>query len=234
MSFVSEQRTRHSALLLQILATLIGGPVLFFMGAAAIASGYQLIFSERVFPGISMAGVDLSNLTPEQATLALNQRLSYPTSGRIVFRDGERVWLAAPAELGMTFDAGTSVQRAYGLGRGGGLLANLAAQLNAWQGGLELAPVIQIDARMAHAYLQNIAAQVDRPVLETELRVDGTQVFYTPGQTGRLVNVDKALASLLAQLETFRDGEISLYVEEQPPLILDASAQAGVLRQALS
>jgi len=234
MSFVSEPRTQHSPLLLQILSALIGGLVLFFMGAAAIASGYQLLFSGRVFPGISMAGVDLSNLTPEQASLALNQRLTYPMNGRIVFRDGERVWVATPAELGMAFDAGTSVQRAYGLGREGGMLANVASQLNAWQGGLELAPVIQIDARMAHAYLQNIAAQVDQPVLEADLHLIGTEVFYTPGQTGRLVNVDKVLASLWAQLETFRDGEIQLVVEEQPPLILDASAQAGILRQALS
>ena len=234
MSFVSETRTQHSPLLLQILAALIGGLALFFMGAAAIASGYQLLFSERVFPGISMAGVDLSNLTPEQATVALSQRLTYPTNGRIVFRDGERLWVVTPAELGMAFDAGTSVQRAYGLGRDGGLLANVASQLNAWQGGLELAPVIQINARMAHAYLQNIAGQVDKPVLEADLRLDGPEVFYTPGQTGRLVNVDKVLASLLAQLETFRDGEIPLIVEEQSPLILDASAQAGILRQALS
>ncbi len=68
MSFVSEPRTRQSPLLLQVLAAFLGGLVLFFMGAAAIASGYQLLFSDRIFPGISMAGVDLSNLTPEQAS----------------------------------------------------------------------------------------------------------------------------------------------------------------------
>ncbi len=84
-----------------------------------------------------MAGVDLSSLTPEQASAALSQHITYPKIGRIVFRDGERVWVATPVELGMVFDAGTSVQRAYGLGRQGGLLANMASQLNAWQGGLD-------------------------------------------------------------------------------------------------
>jgi vancomycin resistance protein YoaR len=134
----------------------------------------------------------------------------------------------------MTFDAGKSVQRAYGLGRQGGLLAKLANQLNAWQGGLELAPVIIFDERAAYGYLQNIAAQIDQPVVETDLHLDGTQVVYTPGQIGRLVNVDKTLAGLLAQLKTFRDGEIPLVVEEQAPLILDAAAQAETLRQALN
>ncbi|MGA2489709.1 MAG: VanW family protein [Anaerolineales bacterium] len=208
--------------------------VLFLLGAGAISSGYQLLFEDRVFPGISMAGVDLSSLTPEQASSTLSQHIAYPTSGRIVFRDGEHIWVATPAELGMVFDAGTSVQRAYGLGRQGGLLDNMATQLNVWQVGLDLPPVIIFDARVAHRYLQNIATQVEQPVIETDLHLNGTEVIYEPGQVGRLVNVDKTLVALLAQLETFRDGEIPLAIEEQAPAILDASSQAETLHKALS
>lgn len=234
MSFVSTPRPQRSPLLLQILAALLGGMVLFLLGAGAISSGYQLLFEDRVFPGISMAGVDLSSLTPEQASSTLSQHIAYPTSGRIVFRDGEHIWVATPAELGMVFDAGTSVQRAYGLGRQGGLLDNMATQLNVWQVGLDLPPVIIFDARVAHRYLQNIATQVEQPVIETDLHLNGTEVIYEPGQVGRLVNVDKTLVALLAQLETFRDGEIPLAIEEQAPAILDASSQAETLHKALS
>jgi hypothetical protein len=121
-------------------------------------------------------------MTPEQASQVLNQRLAYPSHGQIVLRYGDRVWTAAPAELGMVFDAGRSVQRAYDLGRSSGPFKNLAGQLNAWQGGLDLSPVILLDERVAHGYLQNIAAQVNQPVVEADLRLDGTNVSYTPGQ----------------------------------------------------
>ncbi len=181
-----------------------------------------------------MAGVDLSTLTPEQATTVLSQHLTYPTSGRIVFQDGDHVWVATPSELGVVFDAGTSVQRAYGMGRQGGLLSSLASQLNAWQGGLELAPVIVFDARTAQRYIENIAKQMDQPVVEADLHLNGTEVVYTAGQVGRLLNVDKTLAALLAQLKTFQDGEIPLVIEEQTPQVLEAASQAEVLRQALS
>jgi vancomycin resistance protein YoaR len=233
MSFVSTSRPQRPPILFQILAAFLGGLVLFFMGVGAISSGYQLLFSERIFPGISMAGVDLSSLTPEQASAALSTQLTYPTSGRIVFRDGERAWLATPEELGMVFDAGTSVQHAYSQGRQQGLLANLASQLNVWQDGLELAPAFILDERVAHGYLQNIAAQMDQPVVEADLQLTGTEVIYTPGHNGRLLDVDKTLAALLAQLKTFQDGEIPVVVEEQTPLVVDASSQAEILRQAL-
>ena len=77
-------------------------------------------------------------------------------------------------------------------------------------------------------------AQIDRPVVEADLHLNGTEVVYTPGQIGRLLNVDQTLANLLAQLKTFRDGEIPLVIEEHAPMVMDASAQAESLRQALN
>jgi vancomycin resistance protein YoaR len=234
MSFVTIPRPRRSPVPFQILAVLIGGPLLFILVLGLISGGYQVLFAGRIFPGITMAGVDLTSMTPEQATSALSQHLTYPTSGRVVFRHGDRVWVATPAELGMVLDTGTSIQRAYDVGRRGDPLNNLARQLNAWQGGLDLKPIIMFDERVAHGYLQNIAAQIDQPILETELHLNGTEVVYTQGQIGRLLNVDATLANLLTQLASFRDGEVQLVVEEQSPMMLEASAQADTLRQILS
>jgi vancomycin resistance protein YoaR len=234
MAFVTIPRPKRSPVPLQILAVLTIGPLIFLLIIGLLTGGYQLLFTGRIFPGITMAGVDLTSMTPVQATTAISQRLTYPASGRVVFRHDEMIWVATPAELGMVFDAGTSIQRAYNVGRQGGLLNDLAGQLNAWQGGLDLKPVIVFDERVAHGYLQNIAAQIDQPIIETDLHLNGTQVVYTQGQTGRLLNVDATLANLLTQLSAFRDGEVQLVVEEQTPVVLEASAQAETLRQILS
>jgi len=234
MSFVIVPRPQRSPVPLQILAVLIGGLLVFILAIGLITGGYQLLYAGRVFPGISMAGVDLTNMTPEQATALLNQRLNYPTSGKVVFRYGDRVWVTTPAELGMVFDAGTSIQRAYNVGRQGGWFTDLAGQINAWRGGWDMKPVIVFDERVAHGYLQNIATQIDQPVVETDLHLDGMEIVYTQGQTGQLLNVNATLANLLVQISAFQDGEVQLVVEEKSPLVLDASAQAETLRKILS
>ena len=218
----------------QALAAIIGGLMLFLICIGVIAGGYDLLFSGKVFPGVSMAGVDLSSLTPQQAMTALSQRLAYPASGQIVLRDGDKVWTVTPVELGLIFDPGRSVQRAYDLGRSGGPFKDLANQITAWQSGLDLPPVILLDERVAHGYLQNIATQIDVPVEEADLELNGTQVTYRPGQTGRYRNVDKTLALIMTQVNSFKDGEVDLVIEEQPPMVLDASVQANALKQALS
>lgn len=218
----------------QILAALVGGVLLFLLSVGALTGGYQLWYSGQILPGVSVAGVDISALTPEEAALKLNQNLTYPYTGRILFRDGDKVWVAAPAQLGMVFDLGASLQSAYRVGRGGGLFDSLAAQVNAWQGNVNLPPVILFDGRVAYNYLQAIAAQIDIPVVEASLTIQGTQVSDTPGQVGRLLDVDATLAKVLAQLQSFQDGEVTLVIQDQAPQILDASAEADIARQILS
>ncbi len=237
MAFVTiprPPRPKRSPIPGQILIALVGGLCLFLLLVGIITGSYQLLFNGRIFPGISMAGVDLSNMTPEQATAAVQSKLTYPATGQVVFRDGDRVWVATPDQLGMSFNASLNVQRAYSVGRQAGLLSNLSSQMNAWQGGLDLFPVIVFDARTARSYLENIAKEIDQPFRETDLHLDGTQVVYTPGQIGRLLDVDATLSALIAQLSDFKNGEVPIVIDEQTPAVLDASAQAELLRQVFS
>lgn len=218
----------------QILAVLAGGFVLFVSILVVWVLGYQLAYAGRIFPGVSVAGVDLSGLSPNEAALKLSQTLSYPITGKVLFRDGERVWVASPAELGMVFDASSSAMAAYQHGRSGGLFGALSGQVGARGLGADVPPVILFDQRVAYNYLQNIASQVDQSVVEASLRVDGTNVVSEPGRMGRSLNLDATLIYLTSQLQSFRDGEVPLVIQETAPRLLDVSSQAEAARRILS
>ncbi|MBI5953714.1 MAG: VanW family protein [Chloroflexi bacterium] len=218
----------------QILAALIGGVVLFAGIAIVWTVGYQLAFAGRIFPGVSVAGVNVSGLSPNDAALKLSQTLSFPITGKILFRAGDQVWVASPVELGMVFDPSASAIAAYEHGRSGGIFTALARQLGAIGLGADVSPVLIFDQRVAYTYLQNIAAQIDQPVVEASLRIDGTNVVAQPGQVGRLLNLDATLVYLGAQLQSFRDGEVPLVVQEATPKLLDVSSQADAARRILS
>ena len=218
----------------QIIAVLLGGLLLFFAITITWTLGYQLIYAGRIFPGVSVGGVDLSGLSPNDAALKLSQTLSYPINGKVLFRDADKLWVASPAELGMVFDPSASSLAAYDFGRSGGLFGALAGQITAGGLGSDVAPVIIFDQRVAYTYLQNISTQTDRPVVEANLRVEGTTVTAEPGQLGRSLNLDATLIYLGAQLQSFRDGEVALVIQETAPKLLDVSSQAEAARQILS
>lgn len=234
--FVRQRRDRRKfeTVILQILLALMGGISVFLISMFLITIGYRITYAGRIFPGISVAGVDLSGMKPVEAAVKLQTALIYPTSGRIVLRDGENLWVETPVRLGMVFDPLASAQAAFDVGRKGNLFAMLDAQWNAAQAGLDVPPVVVFDQRLAHSYLQNLAAQIDKPAREASLVIDGLNVSTMPGQVGRRLNVDATLVYLTVQMQSFRDGEVRLVIEEQAPEVLDAAPQAETARRLLA
>jgi vancomycin resistance protein YoaR len=218
----------------QVLVAFVGGVILFLGIVFVWTVGYQLAFAGRIFPGVSVAGVDVSGLSPNEAALKLSQTLSFPVTGKILFRTSDKAWVASPAELGMVFDPSASALAAYKYGRSGGLFAALAGQVSAGGLGADVSPVLIFDQRVAYTYLQNIAAQINQPVIEANLHLDGTNVVVQAGQKGRLLNLDATLIYLGAQLQSFRDGEVQLMVQEAAPKLIDVSSQADAARRILS
>ncbi|MBN1453804.1 MAG: VanW family protein [Anaerolineales bacterium] len=234
MATVSYPYSQRNSIVLQIMTAFIGGLTLFLGVVLLWTIGFQLLYAGRIFPGVSVAGVDLSGLAPTDAANKLSQTLSYPYTGKIVLRDGGRVWVVTPAQMGMAFDASSSAQAAYQLGRSGGLLASLDGQVLARSTGVEMPPVILFDQRVAYQYLQALSVEVDQQIVEASLKVEGTNVVAVPGQAGRSLDVEGTLVFLSAQMQTFRDGEVPLVIREQTPELIDVSAQAEVARRVLS
>jgi vancomycin resistance protein YoaR len=218
----------------QLLISLLLG-VVFFIGLfSALLIGYQLLHSGAIFPGVRVAGIDLGGVTRGTASARLTSQFSFPLTGRILLRDGNRTWVVTPAELGLFLDPETSVERAYQTGRSGSIIQRTREQMETWYYGVDLSPAFLFDQRLAYQYLAKIAQEVDTPTIEANLSVEGTEVMVRSGETGRTVDLEATLAALSTQLLSLQDGVINLVVKETPPAVLDASQQAEVARAMLS
>lgn len=222
------------SLVVEGLTSIAVGVIFFLFFSMLLITGYGMSHVGKIYSGISIASVDVSGLSPDQAASLLTEKLAFAENGKIVFKYGEQVWVAKPSELGLSLDAKTSAQAAYTLGRSGNPFTDLPTRLKAWHSGNDLPPLLIFDQRTAYSYLEGIAAQLDRPTLEAALTVSGSDVVVLPGQVGRKTDLTAALTALENQLRSLTDGIIPLVVEESPPAILDASQQAEIARGILS
>lgn len=219
---------------IQVVIALSIGFGLLMMMVGMLPSIYSRMNDGHIFNGVAVGGVDLSGMTTEEAATVLAVDLDYPQRGKIVFQEGTNLWTAKPAELGLTLDAQTTALAAFNLGRTGSLTRRMLDQWQAWSSGINLAPWYVFDKGKAQQYLEGIAAQVDKPIIEASLGLNGVDVVVNSGQVGRKMDVSVALASLDAQMKTMTDGLIPLVVNETQPVILDATAQADLARKILS
>ncbi len=234
MSAVSYPRPNRISLTEQVLVALLLGIILFFIVSALGLAVFQAAYAGRVFPGVHAAGVDLSGLTPSAAAAALTQGYAYPLTGRILLQDGSQAWQATPAELGLSIDSSATVAAAMQIGRSAGLLDNLFTQLRVANSQAHLSVILAFDQRLSRDYLERLAAQVNKPVVETSIGLNGLEVSVRQGQVGRQMDISAALELLAKKLQTGEDGVIALPITETPPLITDVTAQAELAKKILS
>jgi vancomycin resistance protein YoaR len=201
---------------------------------AVSAAVYDSTNSGRIFPGISVYGLDLSGLSAAEAAYRLNDGFYYPRDGRIKFTYEDKSWLATPADLGLGLDLLATINDAYAVGRTGDPLGNLEKQMQARFTGVGVAPVLQFDFGRAMTYLQRIAADVERPALEARLELHGLEVTAIPGQMGKQLDMSTMLQLVAAPIGNLADAEIPLQLSEYPPDVLDASSQAEAARTLLA
>jgi len=233
-SAAKQKSTPSPSLVPQLVVALVTGVALFFITLVVISFVFNLTYAGKVFPGVSVGGVDLSTLTPKEAAARLSQKLTYPQTGRIAFKEGETFYVAKPQDLGLYLDPQTSALAAYSTGRQGNPITRALVQLRAWYTGEDIAPLMVYDARQAREYLQGIAAEIDQPVVEASLDINGVEVVAQPGQVGRTLDIQATMAPLEAQMRSMKDSLFPLMVTETPPAILDVTHQADLARQILS
>ncbi len=218
----------------QALASIMLGFGLFLGLVALLPLGYAMLYRSTIFPGVSVAGVDLSGQTTTQAAVTLAERLQYSNTGQIYFQDAKTLYKATPRQLGYYLDVQASAQAAFQVGHTGSLPERMEMMFQAWFGGVSLPPAALYDERQAAAFLGEIAKKVDLPLVEASLSVNGADVIVRSGQVGRAVDLPATLANLRQPLQRMTDAVLPLVVNESAPVILDASAQAEVARKILS
>ena len=215
--------------------------VAFFMAVGTVVLavfafliGARLIYINRVLPGVALHDVPLSGLNHEQIVSSLKSRLIYPEQGTLVLTDGELNWMISPSDIGVSVDFDAIASKSLAVGRSGSFIDRLEQQIDAWYQGIQLSPVLQFDYIVGQHFLHEIAATIDRPTIEAALHVEGVDVRATPGQIGRLVDLEGTLDALNPTITQMMDAVVPLTIIEDPPLILDASKTAEIAQRLLS
>jgi vancomycin resistance protein YoaR len=218
------------------LAAPVTAAVLVILFVAALVLLYQGSHIERVYTGVRAWGLELGGMNREQAEEALHAAFPYPEQNQITFTDpvGGRQWVYSLADLGLSFDAETTVDAAYQVGRAGGPVQRLEEQFTSWYYGQQIAPIVFLDEGALDQAIAEMAAEIDRPARDASLSFNGADVGFESSQLGRSLDTADTRARLLATVLTMQDAELQMLIHETQPRVNDTSAAALQIQQIMN
>ncbi len=234
MTSIIYQHKKPMPALEQILISIFAAFVIGTGLIIAFGLGVQVWFSGKIMPGVSVSGIEIGGMTPQEASALISENITYPQDGKILLRDGDQTWLLSPAQLGMFIDPEATVSQAFAVGRDGNLFSRLRRQWESWQSGYTISPGFVFDERIAYMQIEQIANLIDKPVVEAELGLNGTEVSVRSGQVGRVVKINETIEKLKGLLPNLQDGVVDITIEEIPPYILDVEEQAALAKKILA
>lgn len=210
------------------------GLLLAILILSAVILKYERDYADKIHPGVTVAGVDLSGLTLGQAVVNLNANLTYGRLGQLHFSNGQDNWVYTPDDLGFSYDPVEVAKAAFDIGRGKGTMVNLGEQLKARNQGIDITPSIVYNQAKAYNVIQGLAAQTNIPLVEPNISLDNTTVNVITGQAGRTVDVQATLRNIEPFLLLQQSGNVPMVIKEQTPLSVNVEDTAQLAETILS
>lgn len=206
---------------------------------------YQYLYQDRIYEGVSVRGIDLSGATLAEAEQRLRAAYDPFPLRPLTVRYGDRSWLLTAEDLGVRFDVRAAAEAAYRVGRrpvsqegwlarAAQVQANLQEQLAAYLQGREVLAVEFVDTTAGLRWLNERAQEINRPVVEASLRIEGLKVITSPSQVGYTLDVPASQRTIYDALLANRGGTVDLVVHETQPLLADVGQAAAFVRRVFA
>jgi vancomycin resistance protein YoaR len=220
---------------------------LLVLAAVSLLAWYQWQYSEKIYPGVSVAGVPLGGLTVSEAESAIADALTPYPGPDVTLRFGNREWILSASDLGVSVDSSATASQAFAVGRHGlaasgtasveemfdGLALDLADQWEAMSSGVAAQPILARDEDLQAQVVARIAEEVNITPIEGKLSIDGLQVTGTPGSLGRVMDVEATRAALAQAVRSGAGNAIDVPWQEVRPAVLSVDAAIAKAKTVL-
>lgn len=205
-------------LLLAILFPLSAGGVFLLL--------FNISFSEKIYPRISIAGNDIGNLNPKIAQRSVENRINswQDAKIRINYSDSNdaslsKNWQIEPADLGIVPSAPKNILSAYNIGRTGNILTIIRQVTIITIKGENLQVSYDLDDNKLYNYIENNFSFLEKSSKDASLVFVNGALKEIPAQTGYVIDRDNLKQEIIKNIENLSTEPISIKMFISTPKI---------------
>lgn len=166
------------------------------------------INNTKIMRGVSIQGIDVSNLTVEEAKQKVSSVVGKHMSENILVKHLDFEGIFLPEQLGVSLDIDSTVDEAYSLGRSGNIFENNYSILNLMLNTKDLAVNITYDEALLNSIIGEINSLLPDRIIKPDFYInDSNELIITSGRDGSVVNTPSFRDSLELVLSDFDNDE---------------------------
>ncbi len=217
------RRKRGGGVLALLLLVLAGAG-----GFLALPYAANLFAGDRAMDGVSLQGRSIAGMSRDEIRALMEQRYAAFLRAPVTITFEGRSWNPTPEQIGLSFDLDQAAEQALVAGHRGGPIERVEELWAIWQGGLDVAPRLSVDAGRLQAYLTGIAAGLEQPPRDAALSFAEGKVLPTAARPGRQALADASAIDILRGLQTLEPQSVALRTRTLAPALTDAAMAPAI------
>ena len=181
------------------------------------------MFNQNIVSGVSIKGVDVSNMSKSDAKYKLDNYLSEVLPQEIKVKHGDFEATLSTSQIAVEFDTKSATNQAFSIGRQGNIFENDFYVLSSMLGKTDINLNLKLDTDQLSKNLDEMSAQLPDKVTDSSYYIDENNLIVTPGKTGNVVDVETSIQNIKDAILTLSDLDqpIELAVKTQEPEKID-------------
>lgn len=209
---------QKSKSVLSIFGMLTGILIIIVLLILIIFTGYNM-FNQNIVSGVSIKGVDVSNMSKSDAKYKLDNYLSEVLPQEIKVKHGDFEATLSTSQIAVEFDTKSATNQAFSIGRQGNIFENDFYVLSSMFGKTDINLNLKLDTDQLSKNLDEMSAQLPDKVTDSSYYIDENNLIVTPGKTGNVVDVETSIQNIKDAILSLSDLDqpIELAVKTQEP-----------------
>lgn len=183
----------------------------------SVPAVYAGVFWGKIFPGVSISGVDVGGLNEQQAVTKLKNNFGLPENINFVHQENQ--FSIPTGEVGLVYKYEESINRAYQMHRTDNLAVDLADRFRALINRQNIPIIYELDEQKLKENVSVIAGQLSIQPVEPAISLTDGGVVVSKGQPGKDVDSQDLYDTALKRIESADTSPIEVQVNDVDPRI---------------
>jgi lipoprotein-anchoring transpeptidase ErfK/SrfK len=210
-----------------VAAVMLGVLAIVTAGTAFAAYQYDASTSDRILPGVSVGGVDVSGMKRDEAVRTLRELAEQTLYSELVVQAAGHSWNVTPASLGMTAGVEGAVTRAFAVADEQSLPSRVYHRLRDVPVDVSLDLRFDEHRREVKAFVQQAFDEVALPAVDARFALVDGELVTNRSHTGRELAIGAATDRILEALGGRTDAV------EVPVRTVEPSVTTAALGQSI-
>lgn len=176
---------------------------------------FEAAYWQKIYPGVTTAGIDLGNLTVAEATHKLTGKF---VAQPLTTTWGTASWVIISSQIQLEYNPAQTATQAYQVSRQGMV----------WQR-KTVDPVFSWQENQLQAAIASVSAQINIPAQEPEVQITNGQVVVMPGENGQAVDERQLRQKINLAIVSLNFSPIDIPVQRLQPKL--TASQTEQMRQ---